>query len=203
MTLALFTTMRKGEIVALRWENVDLVRNVIRVRHSFSRIDGFKAPKSRAGVRDIAMAEPVRRVLEFLHEASGRPAAGFVLHPDGEPERAISIGGIWMCTWAPLMKAAGLLSEDDKMAFTFHQMRHAAVSLLIEQGLDPMLIKQLAGHSSIKMTMDVYGYLFPEDGRTRAAMTGVAAQFDVRFDAAKAPLVSRDATKCDFYDFYP
>ena len=58
-----------------------------------------------------------------------------------------------------------------------HGLRHANISLLIEQGLDPFLIKGIVGHSRISTTMDTYGHMFPENMTARQAMAKVGEQF--------------------------
>ncbi len=64
--LAMFCGLRRGEIAGLQWENVDLANGVVRVRHSYSRYDGLKDPKSEAGARDVPMPEIVREALKTL-----------------------------------------------------------------------------------------------------------------------------------------
>lgn len=67
--------------------------------------------------------------------------------------------------FVPLLVANGIVDSDGKAKFSFHALRHAAASLFIEQGGPPKKIQSILGHSSIMMTMGVYGHLFesPED----------------------------------------
>lgn len=175
--LALFAGLRRGEIVGLQWENVDFAAGVIRVRHSYSSVDGLRAPKTQAGIRTIPMAPPVRAALSMLRDAVGNEAVGYVLTGKyGNPILPHHLGHAY---WKPLSKAAGLLKEDGSPKYHFHALRNAAASLLIKQGLSPLHIKNIIGHSSVTMTWDVYGHLFPEDDAIRHAIAEVASQFDV------------------------
>ena len=84
----------------------------------------------------------------------GRPSADqlMFLAPDGGPLRASNFR---QRVWAPALRAAGL------PALHFHHLRHSAVALMIETGAHIETIKRRCGHSSIRVTSDVYGSLLP------------------------------------------
>lgn len=189
VTLAMFGGLRRGEIYGLQWENVDLATGLINIRHSLSYYDGLKDPKTKAGVRTIPMSPPVRRVLELLLQHIEGEPKGFVIRS----KRGLPLGVTHNNSriWQPIMKEAGLVNEAGTPKYGFHSLRHAAVSLLIEQGLDAFILKGIIGHSSVKMTMDVYGHLFPEDQRAVKAIEQVAADFGQTLAPAALP----DATK--------
>ena len=67
--------------------------------------------------------------------------------------------------FTPLLISNGIVDIDGKPKFSFHSLRHAAASLFIEQGWSAKKIQSILGHSTISITMDVYGHLFesPED----------------------------------------
>lgn len=67
---------------------------------------------------------------------------------------------IYHRVFKPLMNSCDLVDADGKPMFGFRSLRHAAASLLIEQGWTPRKIQVLLGHSSINMSFDVYGHLF-------------------------------------------
>jgi integrase len=85
-----------------------------------------------------------------------------------------SYANIWNRLWRPLMKDAGLVDDTGKPAFGLHALRHAAVSLWIEQGVNAKQVSKWAGHSSVAFTLDVYGHLWPDAG----ADTSVAAAME-------------------------
>jgi integrase len=81
--------------------------------------------------------------------------------------------------WRPLQRQAGLVDDKDEPLFNFHALRHFAASLWIELGFSPKRLQALLGHSSVQMTFDRYGHLFPsaEDDHERFARgeTGLVA----------------------------
>jgi integrase len=182
VTLALFCGMRRGEIVGLQWENVDLEDGVIHIRHSFSRSDGLKSPKTPAGNRTITMAPPVRMALEGYAATYGN-GSGFVLQSrNGTPLFLDHVTGY---DWQVLLRDAGVIGPNGRAKYSLHSLRHANVSLLIEQGLAAFHIKEHIGHSRIATTMDVYGHILPENDHTRRAITAIGAGFQAT--AALAP----------------
>jgi integrase len=78
ITMAIFTGMRAGEIAGLQWENVDLIEGTIRVRHSLSKYDGLKGPKTKSGIREQAIHPILREALLPIGERAGWPRTGYV-----------------------------------------------------------------------------------------------------------------------------
>ncbi len=205
VTLGMLCGLRKGELCGLQWEDVDFVNGTFTVNHSFSKLDGLKAPKTRAGRRTIDLAPITRAALlqaakwrlirDRLPAVTGnvRVAALKRLFAETGDVPIAALSGYVICAtngkplmpstahtelWNPLLKKAGLW-KDDGGNLTIHGMRHAAASLWIEQGLRPDLLKRLIGHANISTTHDIYGHLFPEDGSRRKGVEGAASQFDM------------------------
>lgn len=147
--LAVATGMRRSELVNLRWDDVDFEDGTLFVRRS----------KTDAGVRSLslgpdtlAMLKELRRQqLEWKVAAYSWADSGHAfVHRDGTK---FSVGMVqWY--WQRIRKDAGL-----PPGFRFHDLRHTHVSLLIEHGIDLKVIQERVGHSSIKVTADVYGHL--------------------------------------------
>lgn len=174
--LALFTGMRRGEIFALTWENIDLDQGIIHVRTSASMADGIKAPKSKAGVRNIPMSRPVRSTIEWAKSDAKAMRSEYVIS-NAWGQRMIPTSCYDL--WQSVMKDAGLSLPDGKPKYSFHSLRHAAASLLIEQGLDAFVLKTIIGHAKVSITMDIYGHLFNGDQRGSTALNAAADQFTV------------------------
>lgn len=176
VALALFGGLRRGEIVGLRWQDIDHVRGVIHIRHSMSRLDGLKSPKTKAGVRDVPLSQPIVAALKGLNELHPDPAMDdhVVVSRNGKPLLPSHITSEY---WYMLMRKAKLTTPEGKVRYRFHDLRHTAVSLLIDQGLSPLHIKNMIGHASVTTTLDVYGHMFPQDGAIRRAADEVAAGF--------------------------
>jgi integrase len=178
---ALYTGMRRGEILALRWGNVDLDgAEIIRVRQSIEETKAglrFKPPKSKAGIRDIRLPAIVTDVLQAhrkrelerrlqLRQGKLTDDALVFPMPDGSPQRPNSFGSLWS-KWA---KAQGV-------NVSFHALRHTHASQLIDMGVDVVTISRRLGHSSPSITLDVYAHLFrKDDGKAAAAINAAFAR---------------------------
>lgn len=172
--VALFTGMRRGEILALRWGNVDLAGKIIKVRESLEATKAglrFKPPKSKAGVRDITLPVIVVETLQAhrkvllerrLMLGQGKLGDDDLAFPawDGSPQHPDVFGS----TWIKLAKELGL-------GVSFHGLRHTHASQLIDAGVDVVTIARRLGHSSPAITLNVYAHLFrKDDGKAAAAI---------------------------------
>ncbi len=178
VVLALFCGMRLGEICGLQWEFVDFAAGRIRVRHSYSEVNGLKQPKTHASVRDVPMVPIVRAALAELRDHLGGPDEGFLFMSCGGKNMR---SGFDIGVWRPLMKKAGLAhpapegQRYGRPEFHFHALRHAAVSLLIAKGLNGHQVAPFVGHSKVSSRpLDVYGHLFPEDNAVESAMNTIS-----------------------------
>jgi integrase len=151
------------------WEDVDLDRErVLHVRRRADYARKLGDPKTRAGSRTIPLAPPVINVLREHKLASLKPL-GFVF--------ANSMGkgdfhsNIVRCGFHPAQVRAGVVNEAGKAKFGMHALRHFFASWIIEQGFTAKKLQALLGHSSVAMTFDRYGHLFPnlEDDHNRFA----------------------------------
>jgi integrase len=192
--LALFCGMRMGEICALRWRFIDFEKGIISIRHSYSRINGLKDPKTAAGSRDVSMPANVQASLEALRDKIGDEpdAYPFVTAVTGKNLR----DSFDTLVWRPLMTKAGLTVPDtkcgfgyDRGAFGFHALRHASVSLLIDAGLSSVQIQRFIGHENANTTLGIYGHLFPEDDGVAKTMAGLALHFRPKPSAPAPELV--------------
>lgn len=83
--------------------------------------------------------------------------------------------------WRPVMAEAGLCKPNGTPKYHFHALRHAAASMLIEQGLPPVHVSRFIGHSKVSTTLDIYGHVFPENEASRHAV----AQFEAQLGATR------------------
>jgi len=148
LVTAIFTGLRSSELRGLTWDDVDFERRVIHVRRRANLWGEMGAPKSAAGEREIPMAPMVANTLREWKLACPKGDLSLVF-PDGngnvEYHSNIIERGL-----KPLQPKYGL-----------HAYRHFFASWLIERGFSPKRVQALMGHSSIQMTFDVYGHLFP------------------------------------------
>jgi integrase len=169
LVIAVFTGMRASELRGLTWNDVDLDRKVIAVRQRANLWGEIGAPKSAAGDREIPMAPMVVNALREWRLACPKGAAGLVF-PNGKG-KVESHANIANRGFYALQRAAGLVDEDGRPKYGLHALRHFFASWAIERGFSPKRVQTLLGHSSIQMTFDRYGHLFPslEDDHAKFA----------------------------------
>jgi integrase len=158
---ALYAGLRRGELMALRWGDVNLAAGVIRVERSFddkSRVE--IEPKSRAGRRTVPIVGALRDVL-VEHKADQDRVCGLVFGSSGETPFVPS--NLWrraQRAW----KRAGL------KPIGLHEARHTFASVLIAAGVNAKAITTYMGHASIQTTYALYGKLMPGSEAEAAAL---------------------------------
>jgi len=173
--LAVQTGMRRGELLGLRWADVDLEHARVAVRQQLIHSGpepAFGPPKTRAGRRSIALDQRTVAILEAHHQvqASGRIFWGqaYAKHdlvfarPDGRPHDPDSI--------AHQFGAAGSRARVKRIRF--HDLRHTCASLALQAGIHPKVVQGMLGHSSITITLDRYSHLVPSMQEDAAATLG-------------------------------
>lgn len=162
-SIAIYAGLRYGELRALRWAAVDLASKTIRVRESWDPKEGSIAPKTRTSKRTTPMPEVVKAPLAELR-ASRAPASDDRLvfaAEDGSPFHAATIYRRADRAWA----AAGIPER-----LRLHQARHTYASFMIAAGVNAKALSVFMGHSSIKVTFDLYGHLMPGTESEAAAL---------------------------------
>jgi integrase len=176
----LATGMRRGEIVALRWGDVDLDSGKIRVERSLEQTNAglaFKEPKTKAGQRIVAIPSSVAAELrnhwreqqeQRLALGMGKSGAEDLVFPrwDGNPWPPDRLSSTWAKTVSAL--------KQPKV--TFHALRHTHASQLIAAGLDVVAVSRRIGHRNPTITLTVYAHLFGNtDERAAAAVEDALA----------------------------
>jgi integrase len=175
---AIFTGMRASELRGLTWDDVDFSRNQLHVRQRANLWGEIGAPKSAAGDREIPMSPMVVNALREWRLACPRLKASegdgegrlWLVFPNGNG-RVENHANIANRGFYALQIAAGMVDGEDRPKYGLHALRHFCASWLIEQGFSPKRLQALLGHSSIQMTFDRYGHLFPslEDDHAKFA----------------------------------
>ena len=165
--------LRQGEILGLRWRDVDLDGRLLRVRFALARVDGDMAlvePKSATSRRNVPMPSFVAEALA-VHQA--RQAAEALPRcpepPDpfsdlvftttlGTPLDGISVTR----RFQRVLKGAGLPRQR------FHDLRHAAASYMLAAGVPARVVMETLGHSEISLTLNTYSHVLPGLGRDAA-----------------------------------
>lgn len=171
LVTATFTGLRASELRGLTWDNVDFDNKVIRVRQRADRFNEIGSPKSGAGKRDVVMPPMVLNTLREWKLQCPKGDMGLVF-PNGAGN-VEGLGNIYRRGFAPVQIATGAATDSGevdkdgkpimKAKYGMHALRHFYASWLIEQGFPPKKVQTMLGHSSIQMTYDVYGHLFPSE----------------------------------------
>lgn len=165
LIVAITTGMRRGELLALRWDDVNLENGTLRVERTMSRVAGSEyienAPKTKSSRRKIMLPGIAVKALREHCEKQGqeRRSSGDVWQ-----DRNLVFSGLNGRYWAP--ESMGyqfrkLLVEAGLPRMRFHDLRHSAASILLAMGVHPKVVQELLGHSTITVTMDRYSHLFP------------------------------------------
>ena len=174
------TGMRRGEALALKWRDVDFKRRDLRIRGTLSRVNGsltVTEPKTTRSRRSLALSPAVEIVLKRIQqEQTARRAelgplwhsTGFVFTTmDGQPVDPRNA----LRAFRSAANAAGLPESTN-----IHTLRHSAASMMIDNGTHLKVVSDVLGHSSISITADVYGHLFPT--QVRDAMDALSDALD-------------------------
>src|SRR5450755_2813520 len=170
--LAVLCGLRRGEICALRWRNVDLVTGQISVVESLEQTKAglrFKSPKSGKG-RTVALSKTVveelrahrlQRAQELLRLGVRLSDDDLVLgHEDGSIISPIYISQLW----------ARKIRKTRLAHLRFHDLRHAHATHLLANGVHPKVASERLGHSKVGITLDLYSHVIPGMQEDAAAM---------------------------------
>lgn len=167
---AVITGMRASELRGLTWGAVDFDDGIIHVRQRADEWGEIDNPKTEAGDRTIPMGKFLSNTLkEWKVEC---PAGELNLaFPNGAGNVESHANIFRRCFGAiqsecGITKDGGKTDDDDKPImvpkYGIHAFRHYAISTFIDMGYPPKRVQDIAGHSTLAMTMDTYGHLFPD-----------------------------------------
>ncbi|MBN2074339.1 MAG: site-specific integrase, partial [Dehalococcoidales bacterium] len=162
---ALYTGMRRSELLALRWIDIDFIFSQISVSRSLHQLKNgsyvFTQPKSAKSKRTIALSSFAILTLrehyerqEAIRAEVGKPISDNDLvfsTPDGNPWRPNTITR----AWHDMAVKAGV------KPIRLHDARHTHASLMLKQGIHPKIVQERLGHSTIAMTLDIYSHVTP------------------------------------------
>jgi integrase len=166
--VAIHTGLRQGELLGLKWIDVDLAGRRLSVRRALKVTDhglDFGPPKNKASRWSVPLSKTAVAVLRAhktrQNEERLRLGDLWQDHDLVFPNRVgrpMDHGNLYYREYKPLLQKAGLGDEG----FTFHSLRHTFATELFNQRKRPKIIQSLLGHSSITQTMDTYSHLFDD-----------------------------------------
>jgi integrase len=171
--LALGSGMRQSELLGLQWSEVDLDASLVRVRWQLKREDGrwvWKQPKTRRSRRQIALSASTVAALHAHREAQSaeRERVGSAWEDHelvfgtrlGRPLSARNIYRAFQ----------GHLDKGNLPCVRFHDLRHTAATLLLAGRVNPKVVSEMLGHSTVAITLDIYSHVLPDMQQDAAAI---------------------------------
>ncbi|HEV2545923.1 MAG TPA: tyrosine-type recombinase/integrase [Stellaceae bacterium] len=161
------TGVRAGEQWAVRWSDVDFGTAELRIARRVDVYGEEGSPKSAAGVRTVPLSAQLVGLLKAWKVRSRFSKFDDLIFPNSEGGHT-SHDNLIKRRFLPLFDADPVNAPTPLVRFTWHGLRHFAVSCWIEAGLAPKTVQTFAGHASLQITMDRYGHLFPSDDHRKA-----------------------------------
>jgi integrase len=163
--LALGTGMRRGELLGLRWQDLDLAGARLHVRQCLVEIGGvptLQEPKTASGRRVVALPPSVTDTLRA--------------HRTSQLEQRLAIGSAWQDHDLVIAKDDGspvtpgnvnrhlnrIARKAGVPRIRFHDLRHTHATLLLRQRVHPKIVSERLGHATIAMTLDTYSHVLPD-----------------------------------------
>lgn len=169
-TIAFFTGMRMGEILALNWYDINLITNTIHVTKTayfVNNTNHINSTKTRAGTRRITINNKLTAMLTDWKEKQVDLLKEFTT--DTESLQIIQSTPIAITKNMVDKKFKQILARNNNLKkIRIHDLRHSHASLLINQGEDYLVVKERLGHASITTTIDTYSHLYPSKQKNLA-----------------------------------
>ena len=173
ITLALDSGMRRSELCALRWGDIDFTNNTIYIDNSLKVVHGVvdeDRAKTEYSVRTIMLSSSTMRLLAEYKEAQN--------------EYIVTMGNKWVGTDRVFTARDGkhmhpdttnkllqkFLTKYNLPKLSFHELRHTCASVLNSNGIDPKTISERLGHSDISVTMNIYTHSFSDNKKASASV---------------------------------
>jgi integrase len=164
--LAVTTEMREGELLGLKWSDIDFDGGILRVERTLNVIGGklfFAEPKTELSRRRLVLPQHALQALEAHRERQREKrewldeawAEMDLVFPNtiGRPEDPRSFAR---------REFLPLLRKSDLPRIRFHDLRHTAATLLLEEGINPKVVQEMLGHAHISITLGLYAHVTPK-----------------------------------------
>jgi integrase len=163
--LAITTGLRQGELLGLKWDDVDLETGTLQVRRTLTTAKGgpvLSAPKTKGSRRSVKLSQTALEALRNQLERQLREIdrVGSMWRENGlifasETGEPLKRHYITRHQFKPLLKRAGLPQVR------FHDLRHTCATLLLSKNVNPKVVSEMLGHATIAITLDTYSHVLP------------------------------------------
>jgi integrase len=159
---AVHTGLRRGELLGLKWTDIDLDARTLSVQRSLDKDGTFNPPKRNKSRRTVKLTPQATEALKGhrARQNEERLQLGLLWEDWGLvfPNRSgkpMNADNLYHRNFKPLLKKAGL------SGFTFHSLRHTCATLLLSKNVNPKIVCEMLGHATISQTMDTYSHVMP------------------------------------------
>lgn len=177
--ILLYTGMRIGECLGLRWRDVDFANNTVRIDNTIAMVtnrDGGDkrtvitdtSPKTKKAVRTVPLSNVVKRAfLSFKSISNYKDEEDYiVVSRNGNLASARNIRR----TLDSILEGCGLKCKDVPCGYGLHSLRHTFVSILLSKGVNIKVISELIGHEKVSTTYNIYAHLMPDDKKNSISL---------------------------------
>ncbi len=166
--LAVHTGLRQGELLALKWDDLDLEEGTLRVRRTLTCAGGkhsFAEPKTKKSRRTVrlttsavaALRDHLKRQMEEMDRLGSLYRPGGIVFAN-EIGDIINPSNLRNRSFARLLKRTGLSGRGMR----FHDLRHTCATLLLSKNVNPKIVSEMLGHANIAITLDTYSHVLPD-----------------------------------------
>ncbi len=185
---AVMTGMRVGEILGLRWTDVDLDARVLHIQQTCQWLPRqgfiFRQPKTATSRRSIALSSETVRDLRRHRQAQLEER--LLLGPNYQDNGLVFVTSLGTPIEPSNLRRAWLkiLAKSGLSHLRFHDLRHAHATLMLRQGVHPKVVSERLGHASVNITLDTYSHVLPN------LQAQAAEQLDALFTAHEPDLLA-------------
>jgi integrase len=158
--LATTAGLRQGELLGLRWEDIDAKESVLHVVRTLSKTNGgvvFNPPKTPKGRRAVGLTRVATEALE-RHKAKQVEEKGTWCQDHGLVFP--NIHGDPRSQRGPILEALRKVLRDNKLPeIRFHDLRHTCATLLLSKNVNPKIVSEMLGHGDVAFTLSVYSHV--------------------------------------------
>lgn len=175
LMLALTTGLRQGELLGLKWGDIDFKEGVLQVRRQYERDGAFSAPKASSQRRlDLAPAE--LRALEIQRESQDRDRERYGAAYIAQDLVFATHQGRPLIHRNVFREFKRMLKKAELPPVRFHDMRHTNATLMLGQGVHPKVVQERLGHSQVNITLNFYSHVLPGLGREAVERLGASLE---------------------------